>query len=707
MQTEAIKLLGKVEFDRGAGETPGRHVVVLNLEVAGFGYALGPDLIAALRELDGPGFQRVRDELLGQLEALSGMTVNHRHLFAGFPYETPDGFDYLVKRVAGFLQNDLRLTDISFTALSCGHLVDPRLFELKAFGACPICQFGVAELTSPPGERYPFEAVTPLKVLGYLTAQERIGFAQRLLDRQSSLSADEKAFLGATIRAGHQLAVPEVVFRESLPFVYEMSGAPGVRPHIAGATDVLRIAAWLSDPNADLSLKEPVRFKLATRHKKALLGLLETTRNLEEDMLRRRERWLRFGEIVNPGSAENTRKYPTVAAAFDTLRNAPGSVPTFQRHVEQAIRARAVAAPLLKLLASRPGEFARKLDFLLREADDPVAVANAFASVAPELKTRTLIELDKYLSSRASHRTRVFLPKGAVNKAQVVEDRRKALPQDQVRAVRALIGSTLQQRLCQLPNLGRVWIDPRLKDRAVPLNRRGDGSTAMPMAKGSRYPFDGEVVRLFVHWRGRVDVDLSVTLFDEALEWKGHVAFTNLQLPGCVHSGDIQDAPEGASEFIDLEVATLLTQGVRYVGTSLISFRGQGFNDFPCFAGFMERDALASGATYEPQSVKFKFDVDAPTTSHMPLIFDLKDQMVTFVDMASANRAGGAVAGERSKQAVLLESMLSMLERKPTLHDLAMAHALARGTPADSPVRADTIFDLDWADGPGADGLLD
>lgn len=40
-------------------------------------------------------------------------------------------------------------------------------------------------------------------------------------------------------------------------------------------------------------------------------------------------------------------------------------------------------------------------------------------------------------------------------------------------------------------------------------------------------------------------------------------------------------------------------------------------------------------------------------------------QLVTFVDMASANRARAAVAGERSKQAVPLESMLGLLKRKP------------------------------------------
>lgn len=707
MQTEAIKLFGKVEFDRVSGTVTARSITILNLEIAGFGYTLGPDLITALRDLDASSFQRVRDDLLQQLEALSGMNVNHRHLFAGFPYETPGDFEYFVRRITGFVQNDLKLTEVSFTPLSCGHLVDPRLFDLKAFGACPICQFAVPELNSPPGERHSFEAVTPLKVLGFLTADARVQAAQRLLSRQSSLSVDERAFLGATIRTGHRLTIPDTVFRETLPFVYEMSGAAGVRAHIASATDVLRIAVYLSDPAADLSLKSPVRFKISTRHKKALLGLLESTRNLEEDMLRWRERWLRLGEILNPGSAENIRKYPAVSAAFDAIRNAPNSVPTFQRSVERGVRARVIDHQLLGLLASRPGEFARRLDFLLREAGHPPDVVDAFATIASDLKTTTLIELDKYLSSRTQFRNRVFLPKGAANKAQVVEDRRKPLPIDETRAVRGHIAETLRRRLSQRPPLGRVWVDPRLKDRAVPFNRRGDASAAMPMTKGSRYPFAGEVLRLFVHWRGRIDVDLSVVMFDEDLAWRGHVAFTNLRLPGCVHSGDVQDAPQGASEFIDLEVRTLLEQGVRYVGSSLISYRGQKFGGFPCFAGFMERDQLASGAAFEPQSVKFKFDVNAPSTSHMPLIFDLVDRTVTFVDMASSNRAASAVAAERTKHAALLDSMLTVLDRKPTFHDVAMVHTLARGELAASREAADTVFDLEWSEGSKADDLLD
>jgi hypothetical protein len=707
MLLEAIKLFAKVRFDLGEGRGDGRSVAVLNLEAAAFGYTFAPDLIAALTSLDSAPFRNLRDELLATLEALSGVGVDHRRLFNGFPYETPDQYEYFTRRVVGDVQNRLGLADASFTPLSCGHLVDRRVFEAGAFGVCPICQFGVAELSSPAGEVLPYEAVTPLKALGHLSTEDVLREAERLLARPSSLSADEKTFLRKTIAAGQQPAPPREVFRETLPFVYELLGPEAAASAITGVTDILRIACHLSDPEADLSLKRPTKFRISTRHKKALLGLLDRRSAPVEDMLRHRERWLRLGEKLNPGAAENRRRFPNAAAAFDTLRNAPKSVDTFARRAERGIRSRTIDSGFLRLMASRPGEFARKLDFMLREANDAASVADAFGEVAPGLTTKLLFDLDKYLASRGRLRQRVFLPKGAANRAQVRDDRRKPLPKDAVAVVRASIAAELRERLSRKDALGRVWIDPALADRAVPFNRRGDSSTILPAGKGSRYPFAGETIRLFVHWTGRIDVDLSVVLFAEDFAWRGHVAFTNLKTLGCTHSGDVQDAPKGASEFIDFEIGTLRAEGVRYVGASIISFRGEKFCDFPSFAGFMERDGLASGAVFEPQSVKFKFDLAAPATSHLPLIFDLKARQVVFADLASAGRAFGAVKGERAKHRALIEGALTMLARKPTLYDVAVAHAQARGEITEDKAVADTVFDLAWADGPGVYDLLD
>jgi hypothetical protein len=80
------------------------------------------------------------------------------------------------------------------------------------------------------------------------------------------------------------------MFRENLPFVYLLADRDSeyLRPLIKSATDILRIAAYLSDEEADLSLKERTKLKIKTGDRKVLLELLNSLSNLPEDMLRHR-----------------------------------------------------------------------------------------------------------------------------------------------------------------------------------------------------------------------------------------------------------------------------------------------------------------------------------------------------------------------------------------------------------------------------------
>ncbi len=694
MTANEIRLFSKVRIGGKSGETPASLVAILNAEIATMGFTFTDDLMAALAGLDGDAFQAERGRLLALLATLSGKDVNYIRLFSGFPYDVPDQRDYFLNRVVGAIKSALGYRPKAYTTLSCGHVIDLQQFDLDAFGACPICQFSVAELRSPSGQRYNYRQLTPLKPLGHLSGEDAIARAEALLARPSSLSADEKAWLLDMIGERAALRVPAALFRETLPFVYLLGGVEAVRPHLKSATDVLRVAALVSTPQADLSLKDPVKFRLSTAHKARLLGMLDGLANLEEDLLRHRERWLRFAEHVHVGSARNRGRFPKAAAAFDALRNAPKAIVTFNRTVETGLRAKDFSPEMLATLGQRPGELMRRLDHLLRSGPDPDAVLAVACKVLPHIPIQRLFELLKYFGARDRQALRIFLPKGSENRMQVEPDRRRAIDPRVAGDAMAMLRAELMGRLKELPPLGATYIDPRLKEHLVPFNRRGDSATISPVTKGSRYPFTGDIIRLFVYWIGYIDVDLSIVMYDESLAVKGHVAFTNTQFPGCVHSGDIQDAPDGASEFIDFDIASLVTQGIRYVAATVHSFRGQAFSKFPCFAGFMQRDALRSGAVYEPQSVALKFDLTAPNTSHMPLVFDLAERKVIFSDISAGNRHYGAVVGEIDKHRALLQSVLVLGERKPTLYDVVSAHVEARGFAVDSPSRADRVYDV-------------
>ena len=111
----------------------------------------------------------------------------------------------------------------------------------------------------------------------------------------------------------------------------------------------------------------------------------------------------------------------------------------------------------------------------------------------------------------------------------------------------------------------------------------------------------------------------------------------NLKESFAVHSGDITSAPQGASEFIDIDISKALSLGIRYVMMSINSYTQQNYCDLPiCFAGFMMREDAQQGQIYEPTTVQHKFDVTSKSSFTIPLIIDLEKREVIWTDLQAA-----------------------------------------------------------------------
>jgi ABC-type glutathione transport system ATPase component len=91
---------------------------------------------------------------------------------------------------------------------------------------------------------------------------------------------------------------------------------------------------------------------------------------------------------------------------------------------------------------------------------------------------------------------------------------------------------------------------------------------------------------------------------DENFNYTDILSYYNLKEFGGCHSGDIVDAPNGASEFIDVNLEKLRQNGVRYIVMTINSYTHQPFCDLPeCFAGWMSRQNANSGEIFEPKTV--------------------------------------------------------------------------------------------------------
>lgn len=465
-----------------------------------------------------------------------------------------------------------------------------------------------------------------------------------------------------------------------------------VGPRVKTATDVLRVAAALC--GGDVSLALPTKFgKLPRGVRKRMLTWLERSGDPTEDMLRRPERWKRLGERLHPG--EFAERCPRTAAAFAVVRSG-ASHPTFRRAVEGCL-ARGDLEAAVATLAQRPGELTRRLDHLLRLGAAPAMVLDAFCEAAPRVSTPVLLQALAHFRRRGeANPLRAFFIKGNVANVFATFQTPPPLPPGVAHRAAAVCEEALLSRFAKLPPLGRCWIEPALADYLAPFAQRSGSKALRTVARGSRLPLpEGDVVRFFLWWKnggGRTDVDLSAVLFRGDYRYLDVLSYYNLKNFGGCHSGDVVDAPQGAAEFIDLDVRKLRAAGARYVVMAVYSFSGQPFGQLPeCFAGWMGREKAGSGEIFEPRTVQDKVDLAAGTQICLPVILDLDARQAVWADVALAkpplwNNVRNTLCGV----SLLLRTMTSL--RKMDLHTLFSLHVQARGVATTDRTAAETLF---------------
>ena len=462
--------------------------------------------------------------------------------------------------------------------------------------------------------------------------------------------------------------------------------------NVETATDVLRLAVALNGGDVSLTTAS-TRFTAMKRSmRRLLLRLLDHIPNAAEDVMRHAERWKRLAEVLHPGDYAD--KYPRALAAITAARRNEAST-SFESRVETLLAQRHIAT-LTPILQSRPGEFARRLDATLRRATEPESVLNAFEAVATQVSSPVLLQLLAQVRAPRPLPLRAFTPKGSFAKVYGIRDRRELLTPDVLARAARICEDALVKRFVSLPPLGRCFIDPALRDFRVPLAQRASSKSLRTLVRGSRLPMpDTRFIRLFLWWkngRGRTDIDLSAAFFDVNFVFIETVAYYNLKGFGGYHSGDIVDAPDGASEFIDLDLDLLVKKGIRYVVTSINSFTEQPYCDLPeCFAGWMARADTASGEVFEPRSVFDRIDIASDTVICLPFVMDLQERRMIWADLGlTSSTRWNNVGNNLSGISLMLRALVHT--PRPDLETLFDLHVRARGERVASPQQAQAVF---------------
>ncbi|WP_090909644.1 TerD family protein [Paenibacillus sp. cl141a] len=668
-----------VDAENESDRIPKAYLATAVKNIEQLGYTFSYPLLHAVRALSKEQFEALYQPLIDDLRVMVGAHVNYEPMYPAFPVQVMEEDD----------------AELYLNAIYHDLTWDLPVYEHE--------------------ERPPLQDEVNVKTIDLGSKADFYAMIRQLIQAKGSISPTDKQDIEAVIELvdPEELDVilpPEIPFKENAGFVaaalmkHDKGDVERIGRYFKTATDVLRLAvAW---SGGDVSLAEATRFrKFKRRERRLLLGLLERCHPITEDMLRFKGRWIRLGEILHP--SEYKHRYRRCEEAFDILRNHKPFT-TYNGSVELAFQYDQVWN-LIDLLMQRPGEFARRLDQLLRSTEHTEYVVLAFGEVANQVSTPVLLQVKNHFARRCEpQELRVFFPKGNVAKAFAVSHTLPEIDEAACRDIMQVCEQALVQRFAALPPLGKAYVDKRLKDYHVPFSQRSASKALHTLVRGSRVPMtEGDTIRFFNWWKegrvngeptGRVDIDLSAVMYDDNWQYVEHISYTNLRSSHyrAVHSGDIVSAPQGACEFIDLHIPSIVQYGGRYIVATLHSYTEQPYCNLPeCFVGWMMRKKPGSGEIFEPSTVANKIDVAADTQIAIPVILDLVERTVIWTDLSLTRHPHYYNNVEGNQKGMVLMGKAMTALRKPDLYDLFMLHAKARGEFVDHAEQAETIFSVE------------
>lgn len=466
----------------------------------------------------------------------------------------------------------------------------------------------------------------------------------------------------------------KVSFKENMVLVATAMMTRGLKVEVKTATDVIRLAAGLS--NGDVSLREKFKFKSFNRTtRKFLLNLLEGCDNLDEDMARRTELFKRLVHQLHPG--DHKHQYPRVMAASNALYH--DKLSTFNGQVEPLLLDK--DAKVLELLRTRPGDFKRRLVHTLNLFGNKAV--KSFTSIMDKLTTAQVVGLRSHLEmvNLRSHRT--FPPKGNWTKLQIGEPRK--VNEKHVQVLVKALGKILAQRVPQVRML-----DEATRKVTLPSN---DGEVS-PYNRGTVFPIPDEVdfIRTASYWQntkgGVTWFDNGWNFFDKNWKSVGACCWSAAQFPegnrprlsnkkwdgaGAIFSGDPINTAEmkgRAAQLIDLYPSKLLEQGVRYAVWNILCYSRISFSQADdVFAALQWGKDAESGKLFEPSRCQLAFPLKGDSMTKYVCVIDLVTRELIYID---AN-LHGQVHSAASNGPALEKNMPAFMEyiaELPTVHDL-------------------------------------
>lgn len=693
------------------------YVIAIQKNLEEYGYTFDCHVFATLCNMKVLELESFYSQLMPTIKTLCAADVEYHPMYPNFP-----------KQVAEMSDVELYINAIiHYLTFGTFHPQYEKTERLPFIDGCKPSKFA---------GKYDRKMI----VLSIGTESDVMELFENLVGSKTSISEQDKCDIAHIIKDYPRYVdnMPEEIpFKENVAYVTNLildndknHALAATSKYFKGATDVLRLAVAMC--GGDVSLAEATHFhSFKRRQRRLLMNLLVAcgnADNLMEDMYRHPSEWIHFGEWVHPcESAFADKKYANVRAAFNTLRNGKKPI-LFMTKVEEGTKQGKVKE-VADLLKSRPGDFARRLDKLLRDCRtsyDKNAVVNAFAGVASKVSTPVLLQVRQHFAVRLNEVNstqkepqRIFFPKGSIAKVISIPNELKDIDATCCKNIVRICYNALIENYGKREYLGKVYIDPELKGFVTPFSQRSATSANKIVVRGSRIKVNdsAKVMRGFIWWtnigndkcdgwsgRGRVDLDLSAVMLDDNFNYVNHISYTNLRSGEMesYHSGDITNGGsangKGVAEFIDFNLDAVRKKA-RYVCFTVHSFTQQKFSELPnCRFGWMEREKCNSGEIFEPSTVDMAIKPTSETTMIVPVMFDTKTREFIWMDISCPeggfpNRRPNNV--ETTLKGIHAACYALANFKKPNLYDVMAVNAKARGVQVVSREEADIIFSND------------
>ncbi|MFK7776041.1 MAG: hypothetical protein AB8F94_28220 [Saprospiraceae bacterium] len=700
---------------------------VLMANCARLGFSFSENLLHAINGIS----PKSKLEIFETLKEVTGVNKNWTPLVK--QWDIPTG-ESVVDHVIAFFANVFQSK--KGTTLPCGHLIPDNTFPLERYNGCPFCgtpfTFGELEY-KPSGNK--------LKMLDLWTEADLQKYLLDLLESPVALDAtqvDSLKVLVATydvpkdttigIKETMMILIDALVEQNKLTIAGDLFKTPNdvlrylwykhtgflqiIEPKVIAMRKVKNIKTFRSNEMAMLAVKlqssDELKLKFTRKECRQYATWLNNLKMEAakqcEIMHPKRSMWVRIIRALRLAEFAKRKGFENLAELLDLFYNKKYEV--WNGRV-QHYKLKSDAENTFKLLKQRPGLFARSLFSTMLWFGKDIAIQQ-FRKVMDQVPARLIYTLNMYAEIYFDKNAmRSVKPLGGVSKKIPANKMLNFYSDEELATMQSMIQylslDIIVKKFENVKNSNQtIFIDDELKNIPIAIGDRSENIQDLPGAlMGTRFPVEGDTIRLFLQWgeglpAQHLDMDLSCKVaFEDSTRF---CSYSQLVIPGCKHSGDIQKIPHqvGTAEYIDIDLDTLRKEGAEYVSFTCNAYTSGELSP-NLVVGWMNSKSpmkiSRKGVAYDPTAVQHQVRIKKSLTKGMVFgILDIQRREVIWLEMSF----DGQVI--QNMNSIDVKTLLRKLDAKLKIGNLLELKAKIQGlTKVEDPSLADEVYDMKWA----------